>query len=71
MLTSSNEKMLLSTRKSSISFRFVTIKFVIVISLRLGYSLDVLNMIDEIYIYKLSASSASSGIVRSSSSMMR
>ena len=42
--------MLLSTRKSSISFRFVTIKFVIVISLRLGYSLDVLNMIDEIYV---------------------
>ena len=34
--------------KSSISFRFVTIKFVIVISLWLGYSLDVLNMIDEI-----------------------
>ena len=43
--------MLLSTRKSIISLRFVTIKFVIVISLRLGYSLDVFNMILEIYVY--------------------
>ena len=54
MLTKSREKVFLSTRESTISFCFVTTFMighkVYCYLLRLGYLLDVFNMIDKIYI---------------------
>ena len=55
MLTKSREKVLLSNRESTISFCFVTTSMIghkvsYCYLLRLGYLLDVFNMIDKIYI---------------------